>query len=69
MNSAQPSQTEASTIWRTPDELWQRIAPVLVIDKPRKKLGRPRVNDRRIFDGLIYLEKHGWAVVRPAVRI
>jgi transposase len=59
MNSAQLSQTEPSTIWRTPDELWQRIAPVLVIDKLRKKPGRPRVNDRRIFDGLIYLARTG----------
>lgn len=59
MDSDRQSQTEPPTIWRTPDELWQRLAPVLVIDKPRKKAGRPRVNDRRIFEALIYLARTG----------
>jgi putative transposase len=59
MDSYQQSQSEPPTIWRTPDELWQRLAPLLVIDKPRKKAGRPRANDRRLFDALIYLARTG----------
>jgi transposase len=38
-----------------------------VVDKPRKKSGRPRSNDRRIFDALIYLARTGtqWCVLPP----
>ncbi len=47
------------TIWRVPDELWQRIAPVLVVNKPRQRPGRPRSADRPIFDALIHLARTG----------
>src|SRR5215216_7160875 len=47
------------TIWRVDDPLWALIAPVLRIDKPRKKPGRPRRDDRPIFDGLIWLARAG----------
>lgn len=52
-------QTELPTIWRVPDNLWQRIAPLLVVNKPRQKPGRPRSADRPIFDALIYLARTG----------
>jgi hypothetical protein len=53
MNKFQPNtKQEPATIWETPDELWDKIAPLLAIEKPRKKMGRPRKNDRAIFDGL-----------------
>lgn len=42
-----------------PDELWARLAPLLVIDKPRKKQGRPPRDDRAIFDALIWLARTG----------
>lgn len=47
------------TIWRVDDDLWALLAPLLVIDKPRKKSGRPRSDDRAIFDGLIWLARNG----------
>ncbi len=47
------------TIWRVDDELWERLEPILRIDKPRKKPGRPRRADRAIFDGLIWLARTG----------
>jgi transposase len=47
------------TIWRVDDALWALVAPVLRIDKPRKKPGRPRRDDRAIFDGLIWLARTG----------
>jgi transposase len=47
------------TIWTVPDDLWQRIQPKLVINKPRKKTGRPRHPDRPIFDGIIHMARTG----------
>src|SRR5262245_13117217 len=47
------------TIWRVDDVLWALLAPILASDKPRKKPGRPRRDDRAIFDGLIWLARTG----------
>jgi transposase len=47
------------TLWRVPDSLWQKIAPLLVVQKPRLKPGRPRASDRPIFDAVIYLARTG----------
>jgi len=47
------------TIWRVDDELWALLAPILKSEKARKKPGRPRRDDRAIFDGLIWLARTG----------
>ena len=47
------------TIWRVDDALWEEIAPLLRSTKARKKPGRPRRDDRAIFDGLIWLARTG----------
>jgi putative transposase len=54
-----------STIWEVDDVLWAELQPLLVIDKPRKKPGRPRHDDRPIFNGLIWLARTGaqWEVL------
>jgi len=52
-------QSELPTIWRIPDALWQKISSALEVNKPRKKKGRPRTDDRAIFDALIYLARTG----------
>ena len=51
------------TIWHVDDALWAELQPLLVVNKPRKKPGRRRNNDRPIFDGLIWLARTGsqWA--------
>jgi transposase len=51
------------TIWRADDRLWATLEPILRVDKPRKKPGRPRRDDRAIFDGLVWLARTGsqWA--------
>ncbi len=56
------------TIWRVDDALWAELQPLLVVDKPRKKPGRPRLADRPIFDGLIWLARTGgqWATLPRA---
>jgi transposase len=53
------------TIWRVDDALWATLEPILKVDKPRKKPGRPRRDDRQIFDGLIWLARTGsqWAAL------
>ncbi len=51
------------TIWRVDDALWAELQPLLIVEKPRKKPGRHRKDDRPIFDGLIWLARTGaqWA--------
>jgi len=70
MDSLQPTAAAAPekddpTIWRVDDALWAKLEPVLRIDKPRKKPGRPRRDDRAMFDGLIWLARTGsqWAAL------
>lgn len=53
------ARQEPATIWRVPDDLWEELAPLLDIDKVRKKSGRPRFSSRSIFDGLIWLARTG----------
>lgn len=56
---------DAPTLWRVDDALWTELQPLLVVDKPRKKPGRHRRDDRAIFDGLIWLARTGsqWAAL------
>jgi transposase len=57
--AAATTERDDPTIWRVDDELWALLEPVLRVDKPRKKPGRPRRGDRAIFDGLIWLARTG----------
>src|SRR5438445_659525 len=69
--TAAPTVTrDEPTIWRVDDALWAELQPALVVEKPRKKPGRPRHDDRPIFDGLIWIARSGgqWkALPRDAV--
>lgn len=48
------------TIWKTPDELWDNvIVPVLRELDPEPRVGRPRVDQRRALDGIIYQMRSG----------
>ena len=58
--AAAPTTTpDDPTIWEVDDALWADLQPLLVIDKPRTKPGRPRADDRRLFNGLIWLARTG----------
>jgi transposase len=64
MDAPLPAASAASdkddpTIWRVDDALWAKLRPILASDKARKKPGRPRRDDRAIFDGLIWLARTG----------
>jgi putative transposase len=53
------------TIWQVPDELWERIEPILFDAFPPRWTGRPRKNWRRIFNGIIFQMRTGcqWNVL------
>ena len=53
------TEQDDPTIWRVDDALWALLAPLLTSDKLRKKTGRPRRDDRALFDGLIWLARTG----------
>jgi len=57
--TAAPTEQDDPTIWRVDDDLWALLEPVLRVDKERKKPGRPRRDDRAIFDGLVWLARTG----------
>ena len=50
---------ELPTIWRVPDELWDKIAPILARYDPPKTTGRRRMDQRLALDGIIYRMRSG----------
>ena len=62
------TQRDAPTIWRVDDALWAELQPLLHVTKVRKKPGRPRLDDRAMFAGLIWLARTGgqWAALPRA---
>ena len=63
--TASTAPKDDPTIWRVDDTLWAHLAPILTIDKPRKKPGRPRRDDRLLCDGVIWVLRTGaqWAAL------
>ncbi len=53
--------------FRIPDELWERMEPLLPKRRRSKKGGRPRVPDRQAMDGIFYVLRTGcqWKAVPP----
>ena len=43
-----------ATIWEIPDDLWERIEPVILELDPPKAKGRKRVNQRKMLEGVIF---------------
>lgn len=54
-----PKPKDDPTIWEVDNALWERVQPLLIIHKFRKKPGRPRVDDRKILNGLIWMARTG----------
>jgi putative transposase len=47
------------TIWRVPDELWNKIKPVIDELDPPKPTGRPRIDARDALDTIIFRMRSG----------
>ena len=49
------------------DELWQVIEPLLPLEPPKPKGGRPRVPDRAVLRGIIFVLRSGipWEMLPP----
>lgn len=45
--------------WRIPDALWQRIEPLLPVEPPKPKGGKPRAASRQCLDGIFYVMRTG----------
>ncbi|RKG80563.1 transposase [Corallococcus exercitus] len=42
-----------------PGAFWQRVAPLLPPLRPKKKLGRPRTNDRAALGAIVFVLRSG----------
>jgi len=47
------------TIWRVPDEVWDRVALLIAKYDPPARTGRPRADARAALDGIIYRARSG----------
>lgn len=47
------------TIWTVPDDLWERIAPILADLDPPKPTGRSRIDARAALDAILYRLRTG----------
>ena len=45
--------------YQIPDALWGRMKPLLPPPKPKKKRGRPRMDDRRAMNAIYYVLRTG----------
>ena len=52
-------QKPLPTLWNAPDPLWELIEKVLAVYDPPSRMGRPRADARRSFDGIIYRLRTG----------
>jgi transposase len=59
MSENSTQQRPLPTIWRTPDELWEKIEPILQEHDPPKSTGRPRVDQRAALDAIIFRMRSG----------
>jgi len=47
------------TIWNVPDDLWEMMQRILAVYDPPSKIGRPRIDQRKALDGIIYRARTG----------
>jgi putative transposase len=54
-----PKAKPMGTIWRVPDDLWEKIKVVLEELDPPAKTGRKRADERACLDGVIFRMRSG----------
>jgi putative transposase len=47
------------TIWQVPDELWNKIQPIIQQHDPPKHTGRKRIDPRAALDAIIFRMRTG----------
>ena len=52
-------QERLATIWEVPDELWERIEPIILEQDPPKTKGRKRADPRQVLNGIIFRLRSG----------
>ena len=52
-------QETLETIWGVPDELWERIEPIILEEDPPKARGRKRSDPRQMLNGIIFRLRSG----------
>ncbi len=52
-------QERLATIWEVPDELWERIEPIILEQDPPKTRGRKRADPRQLLNGIIFRLRSG----------
>ena len=62
MKKERSQKDDLPTIWRVPDSLWARVEGILA-EKDPPHGGRPRIDQRRALDGMIFRYRSGvqWA--------
>jgi transposase len=60
-----PKRKKQAPRWRVPDELWERVEPLLPRYRRSKAGGRPRADARQVLDGILYVLRTGcqWKAV------
>jgi putative transposase len=48
-----------TTLWEIPDDLWEKIEPLLPTEKPAGSVGRPALPNRRILNGILFVLRTG----------
>lgn len=51
--------TSVDPSWLMPEELWQRMAPLIPPEPPKARGGRPRMDDRQAANGIWYVLRTG----------
>ena len=51
--------TDVGDDYQIPDELWEKIEQLIPPQKPKKKSGRPRKEDRKMMTGIFYVLRTG----------
>lgn len=49
------SSSQVNAKYRIPDELWERLQPLLPQAMPKPKGGRPRMDDRQALEAIFYV--------------
>jgi transposase len=59
MSKDSTTQKPMPTIWRVPEQLWEKIEPILEEHGQPKSTGRPRVDQRAALDAIIFRMRSG----------